>query len=242
MLPRSIAEFLIGALSLVFTYLFSTTVTGAGQAYVARWAGDRTPEDAGFLSWRPEVYFDFVGFICALLFGFGWGTLLPFRPIAVSQPYKSFKVLCVYLAQPFIALSLSIIALTTTIILIGPKVITFAIQYSLFTGYFNTVPAHHIAQAAQGMPLPCIVVGIILITMMAFNIFVALISLLRNICYYALYLGAEHGYDYMRYAEALFFFGPLALFILFASELHIIFLRWSTIAAFMIAHMLGVAT
>jgi len=120
-------EFIISTIALVFTYAFSVTLVGSGQALVAKWAGDDTPADEGFLSFNPFNYIDIIGFICIVITGFGWGKALPFRPQVVSPPRKSLRVFLVYMSNSFFSLLIALVALIINVILVGPNSLHFAI-------------------------------------------------------------------------------------------------------------------
>jgi Zn-dependent protease len=43
--------------------------------------GDPTPKDKGFLSGKPLKYFEIIGFVLMLMFGYGWGQPVPTSPL-----------------------------------------------------------------------------------------------------------------------------------------------------------------
>jgi len=65
-------------------------------------------------------------------------------------------------------------------------------------------------------------------------------NFINNGFHFILYIGAEHGYNYMRYAEALAFFGPLIVLLFFAGPLRFVFLSLLVHAAQWISMLLGV--
>lgn len=67
--------------------LFTFTLKGYAQAFVAKKLGDPTPENQGRLTMNPMAHIDLIGFICILLFGIGWC-----KPVQTnSRYYKNVK-------------------------------------------------------------------------------------------------------------------------------------------------------
>lgn len=233
-------EFVIGALALLFAYLISVTCVGVAHLSVAQWAGDTVSIDEE-QSYNPLNFTDMLGLMCTITFGFGWGRMLPFQPLSARQPFKSLRVLLVYLTQPFVSLLLAAIALVANIMLIGPKSLCFAMRYALLDSLLRVISVQQLATVASNKSTAVLVIAIILITIVSLNIFMAVWSLIHNACYHILYLGAEHGYNYMRHAELLLILVPLGLFILFFSSLRILFLQLTATAAYTVAAYLGVS-
>lgn len=228
-------EFIISTVALVFAYLFSVTLVGSAEAYMARWAGDDTPEDAGFLTLNPINYVDLFGFFCMLFVGFGWGRGVPFNPNNITGQDKSWKAFVVYMSQPFFSLMLALVALVINVFLVGPLSLSFAF-WNIFS---KNVPLQQLAAAYPERSSLVLVLVVILLSLIALNTFIATWSLINNAFHYALFVGAEHGYDYMKHAEALAFFGPLVVLILFTGPLRIILLKLIVYLAYFIASLCG---
>lgn len=229
-------EFIIGTVTLIFAYFFSITLVGSAEAAVASWAGDDTPAEAGFLSFNPLYYLDIFGFICATLIGFGWGKTVPFNPQNVTGAHRTRKVLLVYAAQPFFSLLLALIALTLNVFLVGQRSLTFAF-WNLFS---KNIPLPQLAALYPEKHSLVLVLAIMLLSFIALNTFIATWSLINNTFHYLLFIGAEHGYDYMKHADALAFFGPLVILILFTGPLRFLLLQLIVMAASLIGNICGV--
>ena len=208
-------EFIIGTVTVIFAYFVSITVIGYAEAYVARWAGDDTPEQYGFLSGNPMAYFSFFGFLCTILFGFGWGQNIPFNPHNVDRRPKLLSVMSVYLAQPFFSLVLSFMTLILCVMVSGPE----SLQFVFWRILSSSVPFQKLAATYPERSSFVIVAVIFLLSLVAFNLFLATLSLITNLFQFILFVGAEHGYDYMRYADVIAFFGPLIIFLLFTGRI-----------------------
>lgn len=228
-------DFIIGTVALVFAYLFSVTIVGSVEAYAALKAGDDTPQEAGMLLFNPLTYIDMVGFMCAVLIGFGWGRAIPFNPNNVIGPRKTWKVLGVYMTQPLASLALALIALIINVFLVGPQSLSFAFWNVLS----KNVPLQQLAAVYPQSSSLTLVIVVLLLSLISLNIFIATWSLINNSFHYLLFIGAEHGYDYMNYAEALAFFGPLVVLICFIGPLQLILLNIVTYLAYMIASLCG---
>lgn len=57
--------------------LFSLSAHESAHGLVAYWSGDPTAHNLGRISLNPTKHFDPFGFICMLLFGFGWAKPVP---------------------------------------------------------------------------------------------------------------------------------------------------------------------
>lgn len=84
-------EFIIGTVTLIFAYFISTTVVGYAEARVAKWAGDDTPEQYGFLSGNPMAYFSFLGLFVRFLLDLAGGKTFPLIPTTSTAAQKSFR-------------------------------------------------------------------------------------------------------------------------------------------------------
>lgn len=83
-------EFVGGLIDMLLSIpgiLFTFTLKGYSQAFVAKKLGDPTPENQGRLTMNPVAHIDLIGFICILIFHFGWC-----KPIQTnSRYYKHIK-------------------------------------------------------------------------------------------------------------------------------------------------------
>lgn len=228
-------EFIIGSIALVIAYVISVTIVGFGQAWTATRAGDDTPQEAGFLTFNPLVHVDLFGFICTILIGFGWGRMIPFHPQSIKGKHHMWRVLAVYLSQPLISLILALVALIMNVFLVGPQ----SLQFAFWNLFSKNIPLQQLTVMYPTTSSLMLVGVMILLSIIALNIFMATWSLINNAFHYLLFVGAEHGHDYMKHAEALAFFGPLVVLILFTGPLRMVLLRAMVILAYTIASLCG---
>ncbi len=228
-------EFIVSAITLFCAYAISVTLTGLFEGAVARWAGDDTPAEAGFLSGNPLYYIDFFGLLCALLVGFGWGSTMPFNPYNVTGRRRTLKVFLVYIAQPMFSLFLAFMALLGNLLLVGKDSLGFA-----FWNLVLHAPMTQLTAVYPAVGSGTLVVVMLLLGCITLNAFMATWGLINNFFHFILFVGAEHGHDYMKHAEALAFFGPLLVLFFFTGPLRIMFLRFLVTCAYFLALLIGV--
>lgn len=73
-------QLLIVGLAYVLVLVLSLTLHEFSHAFVAYKNGDTTAKFANRVSINPLVHIDTMGFICCLLFGFGWAKPVPINP------------------------------------------------------------------------------------------------------------------------------------------------------------------
>lgn len=230
-------EFIIGSITLLFAYIFSVMLVGRAEAEIATLAGDDTPRDAGFLSWDPLVFVDLPGFICVMLFGMGWGRPLPFNPHNITGRHKLLSVFLVYMAQPVISLLLVFVSLLATALLIGQQALFFVyggLMQSAQGEIFHELSRNY--QYTSPLLLVCVT---LLLALATFNSFNAVWTFINNGFHYFLFIGHERNHDYMKHAEALTFFGPLVVLIIYFGLLRYVLLKYLILAASIVATLLG---
>jgi len=231
-------QFLIGAISLMIAYIISTMLIGRAEAEVATYAGDDTPAEAGFRSWDPFVFTDIPGFLCVLILGMGWGKQIPFNPHHVTGNHKLRTVFLVYMSQPLFSILLAFIAMLACTFLLGPESLKFT--FSGLSESIHGLPFQQLSQAYPDASPRLLVCATMLLCIITFTMFNSVWTMINNGFHYLLFIGHEHGHDYMKHSEALAFFGPLVVLILFNGLLRFVMLKYLAIAATFIAHLFGV--
>ena len=74
-------EFLIASLAYLVVLIVSLSVHEWAHAFAAYKFGDYTAKEQGRLTLNPLAHIDFMGFICAALFCFGWAKPVPVNPM-----------------------------------------------------------------------------------------------------------------------------------------------------------------
>lgn len=75
-------EYILDLLLSIPGIVFAFTLKGYSQALVAKKLGDPTPEAQGRLTMNPMAHIDLVGFICLMIFKFGW-----LKPVNTNSRY-----------------------------------------------------------------------------------------------------------------------------------------------------------
>lgn len=78
---------ILGAYLLVL--MFSFSVHEFAHGYSAYLNGDMTAKNSGRMTINPFAHMDAVGFICLILFGFGWAKPVPINPYYFTRGKKS---------------------------------------------------------------------------------------------------------------------------------------------------------
>lgn len=224
MISAETANFVIALVSMVFVYLASITCIGAIQAWVSARLGDESAVEAGYLSFNPAVYYDTLGFISLLVFGFGWSRTFPFHPDSLTNPFKKLKIFCVYLVQPLAATILALIAIVTSTVIIGPHALLIVYHYTSIHSIFRSLNMQVLTEMC-GASAPLLVVLVLLISTAAINIFLTAWSIVNSIWDHTLYLGTTRNYRWMQHAEWISLAAPLCLFIFLFPVVHFFMLN-----------------
>ena len=73
-------QLICAGLAMVLVLVISFSLHEFGHAFVAYKQGDYTPKSTGRVTLNPLKHMDPVGFICCLLFGFGWA-----KPVEINS-------------------------------------------------------------------------------------------------------------------------------------------------------------
>lgn len=110
---------LIALIVLLMAYCLVVTVPHVFKAWVARKLGDPTATQQGFSSWNPLDHADFVGVICLLLLGLGWGRNVPVTREYIKGPWRTPKIILAYFSDLFAYIALGVIAILVLTLVSG---------------------------------------------------------------------------------------------------------------------------
>lgn len=182
-------------------YFLITMISGFVQAWIAKKLGDTTAEHAGFLSFNPAVYIDWVGFLLFLITGFGWGTIVPINPLRFSGRYKRFEFLFAYASRSMVNFALGII--------------TLFVLDACFGGYLLSLPVPIFFARHPGLVRA---MRMVLILMTTFSIFFSLYTAMLMLC--RVFILQVLPTNMMRYeAEFLATMAAIFMLIFFANQL-----------------------
>lgn len=126
-------EYISAGLALVLVLVLSLSLHEFGHAYVAYKQGDYTPKEMGRVTLNPLAHIDPIGFVCCMLFGFGWAKPVQINPIKFRNYRKGMALtslagVTVNLILAFIGCGLYYVCL---------RFLTFADGFQLFLYYFS---------------------------------------------------------------------------------------------------------
>ncbi len=235
MLNIQTTESIVTKLCLVCAYFLSVTLTGAGQAWLAKKMGDSTAEDAGLLSLNPLAHIDALGLGLVILFGFGWGKILPIDPQRIYAPWRSARLMLMYASESLLSSVLALISLVALILMYGPY------SLLLLQGMFSSesIPLSSITGLYSDRSSLAIVGASVLLAIIFISVFIASLSLILNSFRYALVIGLDRGYSYVRHADFLMVIAPMIIVLLFANTIKSILLVTIAKSATLMAGLLG---
>lgn len=128
----SITEFIIGLILRLPIVMLALSLHETAHGYVALKLGDPTAQNFGRLTLNPVKHFDPIGFLCMVLFGFGWAKPVPINARCFKNPKRGMALSAA--AGPISNLLLAVIfALLWRIELeIAPEYFTDKFLYNIF--------------------------------------------------------------------------------------------------------------
>ena len=130
--------FLVTLCLLLPAIIICLTVHECAHGWAARALGDRTAQRAGRLTLDPMAHIDPVGFICMLLFGFGWARPAPVNVSGFRMKNRKLGMALVALAGPASNLLLALICYLITLLL-GYKMAGDAMFFRTITMFFSYI-------------------------------------------------------------------------------------------------------
>lgn len=240
MLSLSNIQSLVTTVLMLCAYGFSATVTEAGQAWVAKKAGDDSAAERGWLSLNPFDHVDLVGASLVILLGFSWVRGVPMK---IHEPYGTFpsrllhhiKWLTVYSAQSIVALIVAILALTILTLTFGYQSIPLA--FSMF--WSACAPLTEFTRLYPARSSLAIIGALFLVSLVVYNVFIASISFIANTFFYLL-INRRSGTAFLAAQSGIIIWIVIFVFIIiFSNALEGFFLSAVTHSAFWISRLLG---
>lgn len=221
MLNLSNAEWLFTTVILIFVYFISLTINGLVQTLVSSKLGDRTAENAGYLSFNPLIYFEPIRFIFLLIFGASWPNSVPNDLFNITGPNRMLKLFTIFITEGFTYFIMALTALASVVYFYG-NLASFEIAKAMFYPNISILKLANFIFPQE--PTMSLVITLILITFASLNIFMAVLSLIINAFRYFLVLGLEKRYSYIEYADYFMLFGSIFVFF-FANPLRYFLLK-----------------
>lgn len=130
--------FLITLCLMLPAVIICLTVHECAHGWAARALGDRTAQRAGRLTLDPMAHIDPTGFICMLIFGFGWARPVPVNVSGFRMKNRKLGMALVALAGPASNLILALICYVITL-LMGYKFAGDAMFFRTVTLFFSYI-------------------------------------------------------------------------------------------------------
>ena len=142
----NLGQSLITILTSVVIVLIAPTFHEAAHGWMAMKLGDTTAKESGRLSLSPLAHLDPIGFLCMLLFGFGWAKPVPVDARKFRKPRLGMAL--TGLAGPVANLLLAFVILIPYVILMrllnnGAIVISTEFQYNMIMAFVRFVYMFH---------------------------------------------------------------------------------------------------
>ena len=130
--------FLVTLCLMLPAVIICLTVHECAHGWAARALGDRTAQRAGRLTLDPMAHIDPTGFICMLIFGFGWARPVPVNVSGFRMKNRKLGMALVALAGPASNLILALICYVITL-LMGYKFAGDAMFFQTVTLFFSYI-------------------------------------------------------------------------------------------------------
>lgn len=238
-------EFLVGLITFILVYFFSTTIAGAFRAWVAKKMGDDTAEQAGFLSLNPFVHMDFVGFAFLCLTYFGWSRLIPINPynidgrinsLGIKHGWRIPKLLLAYLSDSLAYFFMAFISLIILVALFGANILYIAPSMLVHPSCISHLTLAHAFPHHTSLT---IVFGFILIVLAYLSIVLGVLDAILNICHMVLALIAERSPEFVMHYGYLTILIPIVLIFCCASRLRLLVTGIMLYGGWILARLFG---
>jgi len=234
MIDVKVSVLFTNVLTYLFAYLFMATLIGFFHAWIANKMGDSTAEEQGFLTLNPVAHIDPVGFLCLLIFSFGWGKRVPVNPFNFYGRGRFVKLAIAYYAGMFMRLVLSAVVMGLLIWWFDPRIVIEVFR-SLGRNVFDHAP---MGQLYPTYSTTSLVFGFIGVAFVGLNMALAVIDFVVESGMLLLYVFTDDPFSYMQYSIYFTLLLPLVVILLFFNYLFFIVAKVVTYLGFLLAHLI----
>jgi hypothetical protein len=203
--------------SIILSYMILVSMVGCLRAILAKWMGDDTAEQQGFLTLNPAMHVDIFGFILLLLLGIGWGRQIPINPTNIRGRFRWIKLSIAMLSGVIAYLMFAVLGLVTVAYIMGPADV------------FGILPS------STYVPTSIISILHLFISMC---IFLAAMELVINMVMLCMLFVIEHNENAWQYASYAILIIPIFIFLIYGTQIQILLAQGITSLAQLIAKFL----
>lgn len=197
-----------------FAFVFSITLSGTIQAYMARLMGDDTASRMGFADFNPFIHIGFFDLIYFILIDVMLGNLIPVNILEIKQNKRPLRLFLVFGSRTITHILLAI-GTGFSMILINATAKTVTTTTSLD-------PLQMVSSMREQLPPVLYVMSLLCAAMTFTNIFLGAFSLLRDTIYGVLLCKFEKDPSFVAYINPIMIFGFLLIWIFFARQIMVL--------------------
>lgn len=204
-------------ISVILSYMILVSMVGYARALIAKWMGDDTAEQQGFLTLNPAVHADIFGFLLLIFLGIGWGRQITVNPTNIQGRCRWLKITIAMLSGVIAYLLFAVLGLVIVVYIMGP------------TNAFGAFGAQTLANAP---------VISILHRFIAMCIFLAAMELVINMVLLGMLFIVEHNENAWQYSAYVILIIPIIIFLIYGPQIQILLANGITSLAKIIAKFL----
>jgi hypothetical protein len=203
--------------AVILFYMILVSMVGYIRALLAKWMGDDSAEQQGFLTLNPMVHADIFGFILLMVLGIGWGKRIPINPVNIQGRFRWLKLSVAMLSGVFSYILFAVLGLVTVAYITGPV--------DLFG---------HLAETASAR----VSVISILHLFITLSVFLAAMELVINVVLLCTFFVIEHNENAWQYASYGVLIIPVLIFLLYGNQIQMLLAQGITSLAKLLARFL----
>lgn len=194
-------ESIVSFTLLLCAFIFSITLSGTVQAYVARWCDDYVADQLGYTEFNPFLFINLLDFVWFFAFEIMIGRPVPLHLGGGINRYQSWwrlRTFLLFASRPLCNILITIVAL-----LLG-TVLCKSIFMDLLAG----------SAVHQNFTVPhllCLFCG----SLIRANIFLATFESCRQIMHFFVLYKMEKDYNFIEYADYILALGPIMVWLFF---------------------------
>jgi hypothetical protein len=216
MISLHTTEAIITTVLLFFAYIFSITLSGNIQAYVAKWMGDDTADKLGFTEFNPFIFIDTLSIVWFIVFQLMMGQPIPIRLSAIKRSWWPVRVFLTFGSPTICNFILAVASSVGVLLLCGPMGQIATVNMSSSLQILSMVQPN----ASTIKLVLCMFLGV-----MAFaNILLATLSAVRQTIFFIVMYQLEKDFRFIEHANILIACGPLLVVFFFGNMIFSSFL------------------